>query len=94
MRIRREGGRFILAHAGGPRAHVITIVATEVVKDGIKRMKKTVFVQGPRTGSGRLGHFKIGPVGLDRLGLSQLSLLIRNTKAINTSLQTKHLHKI
>jgi hypothetical protein len=51
-------------------------------------MKKAAFFLGPRAGSGRLGHFKIGQVGPYRLGLSLQSMLVRNTKVIKTRLQS------
>jgi hypothetical protein len=62
------------------------IEATEVVRDGIKRMEKGRLFLFPRAGSGRLGRFKKGPVWPDRLGRSRRSLLVRNTNIINSTL--------
>jgi hypothetical protein len=60
-------------------------VATEVVRDGIKRMEKESLFRGPRAGWGRLGRFKIGPVWLDRLGRSRRSRVVQNTNIINST---------
>jgi hypothetical protein len=54
----------------------VTIVAAEVVRDGIKRMKKESLFSSPKTGWGRLGRFKIGPVSPDRLGRSRRSRIV------------------
>jgi hypothetical protein len=48
-------------------------------------MKKNASIQGSRAGSGCLGYFKTGQVGLDRLrqlGWSWRSRIVRNTKVI------------